>query len=89
MIPLELIIVGGILSILNLLAHLLRHIPKFKKLCDKIDKSSQKLKSIKESIKSDQSIMYRESAENDLEEVLEIADDFIQMLEEITFSKPN
>ena len=89
MFPLEIVIIGAILSILNLLAHLIRHIPKFKKLCDKIDKSSQKLKSIKESIKTDESIMDRESTDNDLDEIIDIADDFIQMLEEIIFSKPN
>lgn len=89
--PIELIIVGTILSILNLLAHLIRNIPKFKKSYEKLTKSKQKLESIRESL-SNKSINFINDDElksDDLDEALEIADNFIDLLENIIFNKPN
>jgi hypothetical protein len=89
MIPIELIIIGSILSILNLAAHLLRHLPKFQLACDRLDKSKRKLQSIRDSIsnKTDNSMVESNHLDG-LNEAIDIAEEFIDMLGDITFNKP-
>lgn len=90
MIPLEIIVIGSILSFLNVLLTMLLKTKKFKAVYDKLNNSQRKLQSIQESIKSSSSEqnMTDDDIMQDAIEFSEALDDVIKIMDLIEFTKP-
>lgn len=90
MIPLEIIIIGSILSFLNVLLTILLKTKKFKLVYDRLSNSQKKLKSIQESIKSrsDDEVLSDDDIIKDAVEFSEALDDIINIMDLIEFKKP-
>lgn len=80
MLPIEIIILGAIISILTLLERLIRYVPKLGLYIDKITKSRYRLESVRSSIKGD--------IEENVEEIADLIDTLASLGEELNFIKP-
>jgi hypothetical protein len=80
MLPIEIIILGAIISILSLLERLIRYVPKLGLYIDKITKSRYRLESVRSSIKGD--------IEENVEEIADLIDTLSSLGEELNFIKP-
>ena len=80
MLPIEIIILGAIISILSLLERLIRYVPKLGLYIDKITKSRYRLESVRSSIKGD--------IEENVEEIADLIDTLASLGEELNFIKP-
>jgi hypothetical protein len=81
MLPIEIIILGAIISILTLLERLIRYVPKLGLYIDRITRSRYRLESVRSSIKGD-------IEENCCEEITDLIDTLASLGEELNFIKP-
>ena len=85
MLPVEVIILGGIISILSLIERLIRYIPKLNRHIDSLTRSKSQLESIKETISiKDNS----ELGAEDIKEITDLIDTLADLGEELNFIKP-
>ena len=80
MLPIEIIILGAIISILTLLERLIRYVPKLGLYIDRIKRSRYRLESVRSSIKGD--------IEENVEEIADLIDTLASLGEELNFIKP-
>jgi hypothetical protein len=80
MLPIEIIILGAIISILTLLERLIRYVPKLGLYIDRITRSRYRLESVRSSIKGD--------IEENVEEIADLIDTLASLGEELNFIKP-
>lgn len=85
MLPVELIIIGGVISILTLLERLIKYIPKLNRHIDRLRRSKSQLESIRETISiTDAS----ELGVEDIKEITDLIDTLADLGEELNFIKP-
>jgi hypothetical protein len=85
MLPVELIIIGGVISILTLLERLIKYIPKLNRHIDRLRRSKTQLESIRETISiTDKS----ELGVEDIKEITDLIDTLADLGEELNFIKP-
>jgi phosphopantothenate synthetase len=85
MMPVEVIILGGIISILSLIERLIRYIPKLNRHIDRLTRSKSQLESLKETISiKDNS----ELGAEDIKELTDLIDTLADLGEELNFIKP-
>jgi hypothetical protein len=85
MLPIEVVIIGGIISILTLLERLIRYIPKLNRHIDRLRRSKTQLESVRDSIS------IKDTNEIDIDDIREINDlieNLIDIGEELNFIKP-
>ena len=88
MIPLEVIIIGGVLSIINIILQIIKKMPKFKRLCDTLSQSKNKLESIQGSIRSSNAIHEDTIDYNDINDIIDHINDMVDIIDDITFTIP-
>ena len=88
MIPLEVIIIGSVISLLNIILQIIRKIPKFKRFVGTLTQSKTKLESIQGSIRSSNNSLDDAIEYNDIEELIDHVNDMIDIIEEINFAIP-
>lgn len=82
MLPIEVVIIGGIISILTLLERLIRYIPKLNRHIDRLRRSKSQLESVRDSIS------IKDADEIDIKELNDLIDNLIDIGEELNFIKP-
>lgn len=82
MLPVEVMIIGGIISILTLIERLIRYIPKLNRHIDRLRRSKSQLESVRDSIS------IKDADEIDIKELNDLIDNLIDIGEELNFIKP-
>lgn len=82
MLPVEVMIIGGVISILTLLERLIRYIPKLNRHIDRLRQSKSQLESVRDSIS------IKDADEIDIKELNDLIDNLIDIGEELNFIKP-
>jgi hypothetical protein len=82
MLPVEVMIIGGIISILTLIERLIRYIPKLNRHIDRLRQSKSQLESVRDSIS------IKDADEIDIKELNDLIDNLIDIGEELNFIKP-
>ncbi len=84
MLPVEVIIIGGVISILTLLERLIRYVPKLNRHIDRLSRSKNQLESIREgSLKTSSDLGIE-----DIKEISDLIDTLADLGEELNFIKP-
>lgn len=87
--PIEIIIIGMVITCLNLLERLTKRYTKYKKKTDAIRKTRIKLEESIKSTKADSDISNNsELPDNILEDLNDVYDDLNELIETIEFIKP-
>lgn len=85
MLPVEVIIIGGIISTLSLIERLIRYVPKLNRHIDRLRRSKSQLESVRDSI----SIKDADELDiDDIKEIHDLIDNLIDIGEELNFIKP-
>ena len=85
MLPVEVIIIGGIINIMSLLERLIRYIPKLNRYIERLRQSKSRLESVRTSMS------IKEGSEidiKDIEDIAELIDALADIGEELNFIKP-
>lgn len=85
MLPIEVIIIGCIISTLSLIERLIRYVPKLNRHIDRLRRSKSQLESVRDSI----SIKDADEIDiDDIKEIHDLIDNLIDIGEELNFIKP-